>query len=45
MIVAWDAELEMEEKESTELEQGSGVEDVNKEDGPLALGHRCGIAT
>ena len=43
MIVAWDAELEMEV--STELEQGGGVEDVNEEDGPLALGHGCRIAT
>jgi len=36
VMVAWDAELDMEEEESAEVERASGVEDVKDNDDPLA---------
>jgi len=45
VIVACDAELDMEEEESAELERGGGVEDVNDKDDSLALGREREVAT
>jgi len=45
VIVAWDAELDMEEEDSAELERGGGVEDVNDEDGPLVLDRERGTVS